>query len=77
MPNSKKPGGVKGYVSNIAKEFGDFGRAYKRTNDARGALGPGTDAKANKLRQQQDRAFVQLAASFIGNKYDKKGRRTN
>jgi hypothetical protein len=77
MPNSNKPGGVKGYVSNIFKEAGDFKRAYKRTDDARGAVGPGTDAKASKLRKQQDRAAGQLLGSLVGNKYDSKGRRTN
>ena len=64
------------YFGNIAKEAGDFKRAYKRTDDARGKIGAGTDAEANRLRKQQDRAGVQFLASFVGNKYDKKGRRT-
>jgi len=78
MPNSgKQVGGLKGYTQNIVKEAGDFVRAYKRADNARGLIGPGTDAQANKLRKQQDRAGGQLLGSLVGNKYDSKGRRTN
>ena len=78
MPNSNKPAtGLKGYTQNIVKEAGDFVRAYKRADDARGKIGAGTDKEANRLRKQQDRAGGQLLGSLVGNKYDSKGRRTN
>lgn len=78
MPNSNKPSsGLKGYTQNIVKEAGDLVRKYKQADRARGELGPGSDAKANRLRNQQDRAVGQLIGSLVGNKYDKKGRRTN
>lgn len=76
MPNSNKPaGGLKGYAQNIVKEANDFGRKYKQADRARGEIGPGTDAKANRLRNQQDRALGQLFGAVLGKKYDAKGRR--
>lgn len=78
MPNSGKAvGGLKGYTQNIVKEAGDFVRAYKRADDARGQMGPGSGANATRLRNQQDRAGGQVIGSLFGNKYDSKGRRTN
>lgn len=78
MPNSNKPvGGLKGYTQNIVKEAGDFVRKYKQATEMGNTPGPGTDKKANELRNQQDRAAGQFFGSLVGNKYDKKGRRTN
>ena len=78
MPNSgKQVGGLKGYTQNIVKEANDFVRKYKQADAARGLVGPGTDKKANDLRNQQDRAAGQVVGSLFGKKYDAKGRRTN
>ena len=73
MPNSKKPGGVKGYVGNVFKEVKDFGKAYKATGNMSNAVGPGTDRKANILRKKQDQQMGQLfGAALQGRRYDDK-----
>jgi viroplasmin and RNaseH domain-containing protein len=73
MPNSKKPGGVKGYVGNVFKEVKDFGKAYKATGNMSNSVGPGTDRKANILRKKQDQQMGQLfGAALQGRRYDDK-----
>jgi len=73
MPNSKKPGGVKGYVGNVFKEVKDFGKAYKATGEMSNRVGPGTDRKANALRKEQDAQMGQfLGAVLQGRRYDNK-----
>lgn len=75
MPNSKRPGGVKGYVSNVAKEAKEFGSAWSKAWNASGEVGAGTDARANRLRKKQDAEMGQFFGSLTGKKYDAKGRR--
>lgn len=65
-----------GYLGNIGKEAGDFGRAYKKAGNLSAAVGPGTDTAAERARKQQDAEFGQLVGAIIqARRYDNKGRR--
>ncbi len=44
----------------------------------RNTPGPGTDARANVLRQMEDKQFGQLVGAVVrGRRYDSKGKRIN
>jgi hypothetical protein len=61
------------YFGNVAKELGQFGKAYIATGEASQKSGPGTDERANMLRRKQDKAGGQfLGALFKGSRYDDK-----
>lgn len=61
---------VTGYGKNLFKEAKDFGRAYIASNDAGNAVGPGTDARANRLRDKQDKEMGQFFGALLqGRRY--------
>lgn len=61
---------VSGYGKNLFKEVKDFGRTYIALNDAGNAVGPGTDERANRLRNRQDKDFGQLMGALLqGRRY--------
>ena len=61
---------VSGYGKNLFKEVKDFGRTYRALDNAINAVGPGTDARANRLREQEDKDFGQLMGALLqGRRY--------
>lgn len=64
------------YAQNLGKEVKQFGTAWAKAWQASGQVGPGTDARANRLRKKQDEAMGQLfGAALQGRRYnDKTGR---
>ena len=61
------------YAQNLAKEAKQFGTAWAKAWGAGGEVGPGTDARANKLRKKQDDAMGQFfGAALQGRRYDDK-----
>lgn len=62
------------YASNVAKEAGDFGRAYLNADEAQNQVGPGANkASARANKRQQDELGQLLGAVFQGRRYNKKG----
>ena len=62
------------YVGNVAKELKDFARTYNAALEMGNTVGPGTDAKASKLRGYQDKQMGQVFGAILqGRRYDKKG----
>lgn len=71
---AKKPN----YFQNVAKEINESIQAYRATSEMRNTSGPGTDARANVLRQMEDKQFGQLVGAVVrGRRYDSKGKRIN
>ena len=71
---AKKPN----YFQNVAKEINESIQAYRATSEMRNTSGPGTDARANVLRQMEDKQFGQLIGAVVrGRRYDSKGKRIN
>jgi hypothetical protein len=71
---AKKPN----YFQNVAKEINESIQAYRATSEMRNTSGPGTDARANVLRQMEDKQFGQLVGAIVrGRRYDSKGKRIN
>jgi hypothetical protein len=69
---AKKPN----YFQNVAKEINESIQAYRATSEMRNTSGPGTDARANVLRQMEDKQFGQLVGAVVrGRRYDSKGKR--
>lgn len=61
---------VTGYGKNLFKEAKDFGRAYTDASNAMNAVGPGTDAIANKKSQKQTKEFGQFMGALLqGRRY--------
>ena len=61
------------YLGNIIKETKQYASAWSKTNEASNKVGAGTDAKANKLRAKEDKAFGQLFGAIAqGRRYDDK-----
>jgi len=70
----KNANNASSYIGNIGKEIKDFVTTWSAVGEASNAVGPGTDAKANRLRNQQDKDMGQLAGAILqGRRYDKKG----
>ncbi len=62
------------YIGNIGKEIKDFARTYNAALEMGNTVGPGTDARASKLRGYQNKQMGQVfGAIFQGRRYDKKG----
>jgi hypothetical protein len=71
---AKKPN----YFQNVAKEINESIQAYRATSEMRNTPGPGTDARANVLRQMEDKQFGQLVGAVVrGRRYDSKGKQIN
>ena len=69
---AKKPN----YFQNVAKEINESIQAYRATSEMSNTPGPGTDARANVLRQMEDKQFGQLVGAIVrGRRYDSKGKR--
>ncbi len=63
------------YFQNVAKEINESMQAYRATDRMSSTPGPGTDARANVLRQMQDKEFGQLIGAIVqGRRYDSKGK---
>lgn len=61
---------ITGYGKNLFKEAKDFGRAYTAASDAVNAVGPGTDARANRLSNKQDKEMGQFFGALLqGRRY--------
>ena len=61
------------YLDNLQKERGQFGRAYKKTTEMSGKVGPGTDSAASRLRKKQDAQMGQLFGALLqGRRYSDK-----
>jgi hypothetical protein len=61
------------YLDNLKKELGQAARAYQATGEMSQKPGPGTDARANRLRRKEDKAFGQLFGAVLqGRRYDDK-----
>jgi len=68
---AKKPN----YFENVAKEINESIQAYRATSEMRNTSGLGTDARANVLRQMEDKQFGQLVGAVVrGRRYDSKGK---
>jgi hypothetical protein len=74
--NYKNTSNSSSYFGNVGKEFKDFVRVYNATTEMANTSGPGTDAAASRLRNQQDKEFGQLMGALIGKRYNSKGIRT-
>lgn len=62
------------YLGNIGKEVKDTVKTFVALNDAGNAVGPGTDTKANNLRDKFTKDLGQLAGAVLkGRRYDSKG----
>lgn len=61
------------YLDNLQKELKQFGSAYKKTGEASGMVGPGTDTRASMLRRKQDKDMGQLFGALLqGRRYEDK-----
>ena len=61
------------YFGNILNEVKDVISAKKRTDEASGLVGPGTDTRANNLRKKQTKQEGQLWGALLqGRRYDNK-----
>lgn len=61
------------YLDNLMKEVGQFRTAGRATREMSQKSGPGTDARANRLRRKEDKAFGQLFGAVVqGRRYDDK-----
>lgn len=68
---AKKPN----YFQNVAKEINESMQAYRATDRMSSTPGQGTDARANVLRQMEDKQFGQLVGAIVrGRRYDSKGK---
>jgi len=72
--NYKNSSNSSSYFGNVGKELKDFARTYGAVNQKMNESGPGTDAAAVKLRNQQDKQMGQVAGAILqGRRYDRKG----
>jgi hypothetical protein len=71
--NYKNTSNSSSYLGNIGKEAKDLVKTWVAGNDAGNAVGPGTDAAANKIRNQQDKEFGQLMGALLGKRYNSQG----
>ena len=63
------------YFQNIAKEINQSYQAYRAVDQARNEVGPGTDARANVLRQMETKQTGQLIGAIVqGRRYNAKGK---
>jgi hypothetical protein len=70
MANSKKK---ISYTSNLAKEVKQYAVSWSKTNEMSNKVGPGTDAKANKMAAKKNKDFGQLLGAVLqGRRYDDK-----
>lgn len=61
---------VAGYGKNLFKEAKEYARTYRALDNATNAVGPGTDTRASKLRDQEDKDFGQLMGALLqGRRY--------
>lgn len=61
------------YLGNIVKETKQFASAWAKTSNASNQVGPGTDARANRLKAKEDKALGQLFGAIAqGRRYDDK-----
>lgn len=66
------------YFQNVANEINDVYQAYRSRVEMSNTVGPGTDAKANKLAKKQDKEVGQLVGSILkGARYNARGKRVN
>lgn len=66
---------IAGYFGNAAKEIGDFGRAWKKADNASTDIMPGANARARAANKNQDAQMGQaLGAVLQGRRYDKSGK---
>lgn len=65
---------IAGYVSNVAKEVGEFGSAWKKAFNASADVRPGANARARAANANQDAQMGQaLGAILQGRRYTKGG----
>ena len=65
---------VGSYLGNVAKEAGEFGRAWSAADEAQNQVGPGANKaslRANKKAKAEQGQF--LGAVLQGRRYNKKG----
>ena len=61
------------YLDNLQKELGQYGSAYKKTNQKSNEVGPGTDSEASRLRKKQDAQMGQFFGALLqGRRYNDK-----
>jgi hypothetical protein len=61
------------YFGNVGKEAKQWFDAYRKTSEATGEVGPGTDARASRLSKKEDKAGGQLWGAVLqGRRYDDK-----
>ena len=63
------------YLGNIGKEAKDVYRTWSASVDMGMQYGPGTDTRANQLRNYTYKQIGQLGGAILGKRYDKKGNR--
>lgn len=66
---------LKSYASNVAKEAGDFGRAYAAADEAQNQVGPGAASASAKANRRQQKEMGQLLGAIAqGRRYNNKGK---
>ena len=66
---------VGGYLGNVAKEIGDYGKAWRSAYDASADIKPGADGRAAQANLGQVKAGGQLLGAVLqGRRYDASGK---
>jgi len=71
----KNSSNTSSYFGNVGKEFKDVIKTYQATGEMSNKSGPGTDAEANRLRNQIDKEVGQFVGSLFGKRYNNNGKR--